>query len=332
MKVFMSCLMLLVFSATSFAQLTEEPWFSTFSIVAFDPATNDLGVAVASRPVGAGAAVNWAEAGIGAIATQAGANRTYGPKAIALLKQGLSPAEIVKKITDEDPGRESRQVAVIDMKGRTGVFTSQTILTRNNGSYAGSIEGTHYSVQGNTLAGAEVLKAMAAAYEAAKDKPMEERLMDALDGGNSKGGDIRGMGSAGILVVRPVTPGPEQTSIGRRVDLRVDHHENPFKELRRIMNMGMAGRLTQLSTQLAQQGKFAEALAEQKKSVEMNPANAQAHYALAQRYAQAGEYLNALLSLQEAIRMQPNLKSEAAKNTAFDKMKEMVEFKRAVGN
>src|SRR3954470_15038073 len=101
-------------------QLTpaNDPWFSTFSIIAYDPATKELGVGVQSRAFGAGAAVPWAEPGVGAVATQASANRSYGPKAMALLKQGMSPAEIVKKITDEDPGRDTRQVAVIDTKGR----------------------------------------------------------------------------------------------------------------------------------------------------------------------------------------------------------------------
>jgi uncharacterized Ntn-hydrolase superfamily protein len=159
---------------------------------------------------------------------------------------------------------------------------------------------------------------------------MEERLMDALDAGNGKGGDIRGMGSAGILVVRPVPP--DSTSIGRRVDLRVDHHTvDPFKELRRIMNMGLAGRHSTRSTQLAEQGRFAEALAEQKNAVEMNPINAQSHYVLAQRYAQAGEYLNALQTLQEAIKRQQNLKTDASNNTVFAKMRDMIEFRRLVG-
>src|SRR5690242_20518337 len=101
----------------------QETWFSTFSIIAFDPATNELGVGVQSRAFGAGAAVPWAEAGVGAVATQAASNRTYGPKAMALLKQGLSPEEVIKKITDDDPGRDTRQVAVIDAKGRMAAYT-----------------------------------------------------------------------------------------------------------------------------------------------------------------------------------------------------------------
>jgi len=330
MRTLTIALLFLCLGGSTLAQQTAEPdpWFSTFSITAFDPATNDLGVAVASRPNGAGAAVLWAEAGVAAIATQAGANRTYGPKAVALIKQGLSPAEVVKKITDEDPGRESRQVAVIDMKGRTGVYTAKSILDRSTVNYAGSIEGKNYSVQGNTLASEAVVKAMAAAYEAGEGKPIEERLMDALDAGNDKGGDARGMGSAGILVVRPVPP-TDIASIGRRVDIRVDNHENPFKEMRRILNMSLSGRYTTRANELAQQGKFAEALVEQKKAFDMNP-SAQIRYGLAQRYAQVGEYLNALRHLEEAIKAQANLKQMAASNTVFDKMKEFVEFKRLI--
>src|SRR6266508_2370456 len=110
---------------------SSDPWFSTFSIIAFDPATNELGVAVQSRAFAAGAAVPFAKPGVGAVATQASANRLYGPKAIALLEQGLSPADVVKRITDEDPGRDTRQVAVIDTKGRSAVYTGKRVIDRN---------------------------------------------------------------------------------------------------------------------------------------------------------------------------------------------------------
>src|SRR5215510_9106418 len=110
----------------------QETWFGTFSIIAFDPETNQLGVGVQSRAFGAGAIVPWVEAGVGAVATQAAANRTYGPKAIALLKQGLSPEEVVKRVTDEDPGRDTRQLAVIDNKGRSAVYTGKRVIDRNN--------------------------------------------------------------------------------------------------------------------------------------------------------------------------------------------------------
>ena len=222
-----------------------DPWFSTFSIIAFDPATRELGVAVQSRAFAAGAAVPFAKPGVGAVATQASANRSYGPKAIALLEQGLSPAEVVKKITDEDQGRDTRQVAVIDTQGRSAVYTGKRVIDRNSdpadtvhfGAWAGHVTGRNFSVQGNTLASEAVVKAMAEAYERGTGV-MAERLMDALDAGQSKGGDVRGMQSAGILVVRPL-PTNSDSTVERIVDIRVDDAPNPFVELRRLLKLAL---------------------------------------------------------------------------------------------
>ena len=316
----------------------EDPWFSTFSIIAFDPATSELGVGVQSRAFAAGAAVPFAKPGVGAVATQASANRSYGPKAIALLEQGLSPADVVKRITDEDPGRDTRQVAVIDTKGRSAVYTGKRVIDRNHdpkdvvhyGAWAGHVTGRNFSAQGNTLASEAVVKAMAGAYEHGTGS-MAERLMDALDAGQSKGGDVRGMQSAGILVVRPLPPNSEST-VERIVDIRVDDASNPFVELRRLLNMtlGVPNKLTERAARLANDGMLAEAIAEQQKAIAIAPNNERLHYALAQRYAQAGEYLNALRPLDEAIRGQPNLKKDAAADPVFTKMRELVEFKRLV--
>ncbi len=310
-----------------------DPWFSTFSIVALDPATQELGVAVQSRAFGAGAAVPYAKAGVGAVATQAAANRSYGPKAIASLEAGLSPAEAVRKMVEEDPAKLRNQVAVIDMKGRTAVYTSPTIDAggkdaQGNPAYAGSIEGKNYSVQGNTLAGEEVVKAMAKAFETTPGR-LEDRLMAALDAGQSKGGDRRGMQSAGILVVRPVKD--PNNDVERAVDLRVDDAADPFKELHRLLDIRRANGFSQQSSQLAQQGKFAEAIAQQKKAVDMNPKSDALHYALAQRYAQAGEYLNALTELEIAAKMLRRYKEQAARDPVFEKMQQFVEFKRFLG-
>jgi uncharacterized Ntn-hydrolase superfamily protein len=319
--------------------IEPDPWFSTFSIIAFDPATKEFGVGVQSRAFGAGAAVPYAEPGVGAVATQASANRQYGPKAIALLKQGLSPAEAIKRITDEDPGRDSRQVAVIDAQGRSAVYTGKRVVDRNFdkndpvhfGGYAGHATGKNFSAQGNTLASEEVVKAMAAAYENGKGS-MAERLMDALDAGQSKGGDTRGMQSAGILVVRPLPPNSEST-VERVVDIRVDDAENPFKELRRLLYMttGVPGRITERATALAKEGKLAEAIAEQKKALEINPRSEQVMYALASLYAQSGDARNAIAALTTAIERQPKVwRPRAAEDAAFAKIRSSPEFQRLI--
>src|SRR3989475_8619721 len=143
----------LLIAVPCLAQETADPWFSTFSIIAVDPAIGELGVGVQSRAFAAGAAVPFAKPGVGAVATQASANRAYGPKAIALLEQGLSPAEVVKKITDEDPGRDTRQVGVIDAMGRSAVYTGKNVIDRNfnpqdlvhYGGYAGHVTGKSFS-------------------------------------------------------------------------------------------------------------------------------------------------------------------------------------------
>ena len=318
---------------------SPDPWFGTFSIVAFDPTTNELGVGVQSRAFGAGAAVPYAKPGVGAVATQASANRQYGPKAIALLAQGLSPAEVVKRITDEDPGRDTRQVAVIDAKGRSAVYTGKRVIDRNSdpkdlvhlGGYAGHVTGVNFSAQGNTLASEEVVKAMAAAYQNGQGS-MAEKLMDALDAAQSKGGDTRGMQSAGILVVRPL-PANSDSTVERIVDIRVDDAEEPFKELRRLLNMtlGVPNRLTTASAELAKAGKFAEAIAEQKKALDINPRSEQVMYALAQRYAQAGDTKQALGQLGHAIRRQPKQwKAQAATDPLFTSLVNHPAFKRLV--
>ncbi len=321
------------------AEVPPDPWFGTFSIIAVDPATGEFGVGVQSRAFGAGAAVPYAKPGVGAVATQASANRLYGPKAIALLEQGLTPAEVVKRLTDEDPGRDSRQVAVIDATGRSAVYTGKRVIDRNHdpkdlvhlGGFAGHVTGVNFSAQGNTLASEEVVKAMAAAYQHGTGS-MAERLMDALDAGQSKGGDTRGMQSAGILVVRPLPPGSDST-VERVVDIRVDDHEQPFEELRRLLDMtlGVPNRLMAESAALAKAGRHADAIAPLQKALAINPRSEPAMYALAQRYAQAGQPAKAIAQLAVAIRRQPKQwKPQAAADPVFAKLKDSAEFRRLI--
>jgi uncharacterized Ntn-hydrolase superfamily protein len=155
--------------------------------------------------------------------------------------------------------------------------------------------------------------------------------MDALDAGQSKGGDTRGMQSAGILVVRPLAPNSEST-VERIVDIRVDDTTNPFVELRRLLNitLGVPARLSERSAQLARDGKLADAIGELRKALEITPNNEQLHYSLAQRYAQSGDAASALKSLQEAVGRQRRLKKQAAADPLFEKLKDLAEFKRLV--
>jgi len=206
----------------------------TFSIVARDPATGELGVGVQSRAFAVGSRVPHAKAGVGAIATQASTNVSYGPDGLALLASGLSPEQVVKRLTEADAGRDRRQLAVLDVKGRVKAYTGS-----GTNAWAGHIEGTDYSVQGNILAGEPVVKEMARAFESTKGE-LALRLMAALDAGQAAGGDKRGVQSAAILVVKPIDS-PDRTT-DKWVDIRVDDSTNPLGELRRLLNLLIANR------------------------------------------------------------------------------------------
>ncbi len=208
-----------------------EEIIATFSIVGLDPETEEVGVAVQSRAFRAGAIVSYAKAGVGAVATQASANQSYGPRGLELLEQGLSPADVVERLTSADEGRARRQLAVIDARGRVKAYTGSE--TRD---WAGHIEGENYSVQGNILASEAVVRAMAEAFESSTGV-LAERFMDALDAGQAAGGDSRGKQSGGILIVKPI--GDSGRTTDRWVDIRVDDHATPFLEMRRLMEMAV---------------------------------------------------------------------------------------------
>ena len=200
---------------------------NTFSIVAYDPEKKEWGVAVASKYLAVGSVVPWAKAGVGAVATQASVNATYGPRGLELLAEGKSPEEVVKTLTDADKGKDARQLGVIDAKGEVASFTGPKCIP-----WAGHKTGKHYACQGNILAGEDVVNGMAKAFEEANG-PLAWRLMAALEAAEKAGGDKRGKQSAAILVVRDKT-GPNGFN-DRYIDLRVDDHENPIPELARIL-------------------------------------------------------------------------------------------------
>jgi uncharacterized Ntn-hydrolase superfamily protein len=244
----------------------------------------------------------------------------------------------VKRITEADPGRDTRQVAVIDATGRSAVYTGARVLARNHdpkdpvhlGGYAGHVRGATFSAQGNTLASEAVVKAMGAAFEATTGT-LAERLMAALEAGQAQGGDTRGMQSAGILVVRPLPPGGDST-VERIVDIRVDDAPDPFTELRRLLRItqGEPGRIAKQAEALAGQGKFAEAVAEQRRALEIVPHGAEAHFALAQRLAQAGDRSAALASLREAVRLHRNLRRLAATDPLFETLRATKDFQALI--
>jgi uncharacterized Ntn-hydrolase superfamily protein len=206
--------------------LAADSGIGTFSIVAYDSVTGELGVAVQSKAFGVGAAVAWAEAGVGAIATQASTNESFGPRGLELLKGGHTSEETLNLLLEADPGRDDRQVGVIDSKGRAVNFTGSRCLV-----WAGGKTGRHFACQGNILASEDVVTSMANAFQATEGE-LAERLLETLVAAQAAGGDKRGMQSAAILVVRPSEDYPEYRY--RYVDLRVEDHPDPINELIRV--------------------------------------------------------------------------------------------------
>ena len=201
----------------------------TFSIVGYDPQEKEWGIAVQSKFLGVGAVVPWAKAGVGAVATQSYSNTSFGPEGLRLMEEGKSAEEALHTLLDKDPGREQRQVGFIDANGNAATFTGKECY-----NWAGGVTGPHFAAQGNILVDENTVQAMADIFQKTEGK-LAERLLAALQAGQDAGGDSRGQQSAALLVVK------ESGGYGgfndRYVDLRVEDHEEPIKELARIYQL-----------------------------------------------------------------------------------------------
>jgi len=201
----------------------------TFSIVAADRQAQEVGVAVQSKFLAVGALVSWARAGVGAVATQALADVTFGSRGIDLMAQGLSPKETLDRLLEGDAGRESRQVGLVDAGGRSASFTGTECF-----EHASSVTGEGFACQGNIMATDRVVPAMAEAFESASG-PLPERMMESLRAAQREGGDRRGQESAALLVAKP--GGGYGGTHDRYIDLRVDHHDEPIEEVARLLEL-----------------------------------------------------------------------------------------------
>ncbi len=224
--------LLLTFALVPAAALAAPPAPATFSIVAADPDAGEVGVAVASRFFAVGTVVPHARADAGAVATQAYANTTYGPRGLDLLARGLTPAEVIKVLTRGDHGAQRRQVGVVDTSGHSATFTGPGC-----NAWAGGRSGPSYAVQGNILVGEPVVAAMEASFQSSAGKPLAERLLAALAAGDAAGGDARGHQSAALIVAR--AGGGYGGFSDRAIDIRVDDSHDPFGELHRLLGIAM---------------------------------------------------------------------------------------------
>jgi uncharacterized Ntn-hydrolase superfamily protein len=275
-------------------------WGDTFSIVAFDPSTKDLGVAVHSRYFSVGSVVPWAEAGVGAIATQSFVNVSYGPRGLQLLKEGLTVNEVIKRLTGQDKARDYRQLGIVDSKGNVAVFTGEKCL-----KWAGSRIGKNYVALGNILADEEVVNNMGKKFESTNDD-LAGKFIAALESGEEAGGDIRGKQSASLLVVRK-----EQGRVGygdRYIDLRVEDHKNPIEELKRLLNLSRVYYLIDESEDKITTGDFKSALFTIKKAISTNPNIDDAYIDLAIICLKLNRKEEAVKAFKEALHINPKLK------------------------
>lgn len=236
LRLFFAVIFIFLNSQSTFlnAQLyrLDSPFAHTYSIVAYDEKTGDMGVAVQSHWFSVGTIVTWGEAGVGVVATQSFVNPSFGPGGLELLKQGKTPQEAVDELLKSDDGREFRQLAILDAKGNAASFTGKNCIQP-----AGNIVGKYFSVQANLMSNDKIWPAMAEAFKNSKG-PLAERMLAALEAAEKAGGDVRGKQSAALLVVRAKSTGKVWED--RLVDIRVDDSPAPLPELKRLLKVHRA--------------------------------------------------------------------------------------------
>ncbi|MBT8401817.1 MAG: DUF1028 domain-containing protein [Rhodothermia bacterium] len=270
----------------------------TYSIVARDAATGQLGVAVQTHWFAVGRRVPWARAGVGAVATQSFTNPSYGPRGLAMLESGMTAQETLDSLVATDDGRDLRQAAVIGANGDVAAWTGPRCI-----QHAGHLTGDNFSVQANMMLSDRVWPAMAYAFEESRG-PLAERLLLALEAGEAAGGDIRGKQSAALIVVDAErASGPWA---GRVVDLRVDDSPTPLDELRRLLRVHRAYEHMNVGDEALENDEIETALREYGRAAELNPENPEMRYWFAVALANKGLVDDSLPVFAEVFTEDPN--------------------------
>jgi len=290
----------LILSLVCLAAETPLRPVSTYSIVALDQETGQLGVAVQSHWFSVGTVVPWAKAGVGAVATQSIAEPSYGPKGLALMERGIPAAEALQSLLAKDPGENARQVAMVDARGNVGVHTGSRCI-----SYASHRTGKSYSVQANIMAKPTVPAAMVQAFESTTGD-LAERMLAALDAAEAEGGDLRGRQSAAMLVVSGEPTGDPWKD--RIVDLEVADHKDPLGELRRLLRISRAYRHAQKGDEYMEQNEMKMALQEYSAAEKFYPENPELPFWTAVTLAQTGELQKALPIFNDVFSRNKNLR------------------------
>lgn len=281
---------------TAYPSITD-PFVHTYSIVVCDPHTGQMGVAVQSHYFSVGSTVPWAEAGVGAVATQAFANIDYGPEGLALMRQGLNAEQTLETLLKHDEGREIRQVALVNSQGNIAVHTGSRCIPA-----AGHLMGNNFSVQANMMVNDLVWPAMKQAYEEAEGD-LADRMIAALEAAQTAGGDIRGQQSAAMLIVS----GEQQQKPwhGHLFDVRVDDHPCPVEELKRLVSLRKAWLLFDQSNEPALAQQFDEAVSLLRKAMELRSDITELKFRGTLILLLAGKEQEALTLLREVFAKEP---------------------------
>jgi len=291
----------------------------TFSIIGRDPTTGELGVAVHSKTISVGARVRGGKGGVAVFAHQAGSDPMYSDVGIHLIEAGMSPQQALDYMLRGDEGRNQRQVAILDIQGRVAAWTSPTIT-----DWKGHKTGVNYSAQGNTLTGPEVVDNMAHSFETSSG-PLAERLLDALTAGQKAGGDKRGVESAGLMVLKPMTVAGYGD---REIDLRVDESKDPFGELRRILNAVRSGEMRTVVTQRLAANDLKGAMEKAEAARDKSPEIDANWVTLAEVRLRSNQKIEALAALSKAVELNPANRRQLPLAKAFEPLLDDPEFKK----
>ena len=279
---------------------SDSPFAHTYSIVAYDEQTGDMGVAVQSHWFSVGTIVTWGEAGVGVVATQSFVNPAFGPGGLDLLRKGKTPQEAVNELLKSDEGREFRQLAILDSKGNAASFTGKLCIQP-----AGNIVGKNFSVQANLMSNDKIWPAMAEAFQKSKG-PLAERMLLALEAAEKAGGDIRGKQSAALLVVRAKSTGKVWED--RLVDIRIDDSSAPLPELRRLLKVHRAYEHMNNGDLATEKNDIEGAMKEYSSAMKMFPDNLEMKYWTAVALANKGMMKEAVPMFKEIFKKDKNWK------------------------
>jgi len=298
----LTILLVLLISVSQFPQSVfgDEPLAHTFSIVARDPQTGEMGVAVQSHWFSVGSIVAWGEAGVGVVATQSFVNPSFGQRGLELLKKGMTAQEVVDHLISSDEGRDFRQLAIVDSKGNSAGYTGSKCIAG-----AGHVAGNNYSVQANMMLNDRIWGAMSRAFERSNGL-LAERLIAALEAAQNTGGDIRGQQSACLLIVRGDATGNLWED--RLIDLRVEDNPNPVDEIKRLLKVYRAYEHMNKGDLAVEKNDMKLAMDEYNAAMEMFPENLEMKYWTAVTLANTGEVEKSLPMFKEIFLQDINWK------------------------